>query len=244
MNNSFDNVKEAPDIHSSSDEYAERFKGEFGEWALNKQGKAVLKILSKYNNVKTVLDVGGGHGQITPFLTGKNYNVTIYGSSEVCKKRVEKFLNNENCSFKIGSLTSLPFEDKSFDVVLCFRQICHLDLWQDAIKELLRVSKNIVIIDYPTYKSFNILNKIFFKLKKKIEKNTRTFKIFQDEELYDVFKKNDFDIKERIPQFFLPLVFYRVMKKKFLCNFFEIIFSLMGLRKMFGSPVIIEAKRR
>ncbi len=242
--NNIDVIAEVPDIHSSSSEYAKRFSGEFGKWALNKQGNAVLKILSKYNNIKTVLDVGGGHGQLTPFLVKKNYDITIYGSSDECKSQVEKFLNNKNCKFEIGSLISLPFEDKAFDAVLCFRQICHLNSWQDATKELMRVSKQIVIIDYPTYKSFNILNKIFFKLKKKIEKNTRTFKIFHDQEIDSVFSQNGFCLGEKIPQFFLPLVFYRIINKKFLCNIFESFFDLFCLRKFFGSPVIIEAKRK
>ncbi|MGI6680447.1 MAG: class I SAM-dependent methyltransferase [Bdellovibrionota bacterium] len=242
VNNLEDNI--TPDIHSSSDEYASRFLGEFGSFALDVQGRAVLSILEKHDDIKTLLDVGGGHGQLTPYLLEKNYNITIYGSHEVCKKRVEEYLKNDNCNFKVGSLVCLPFEDKAFDAVLCFRQICHLAKWEDCIRELSRVSKKIVIIDYPTYRSFNILNKLFFKLKKKVEENTRTFKIFFDREIKEEFFKNNFKINKRIPQFFMPLVFYRIIKKRVLCELSEKFFGVLGLRYLFGSPVIVEAIRK
>lgn len=235
---------ESPDIHSSSDEYATRFSGEFGEFALKVQGDAVLKILNNYTDIKTVLDVGGGHGQITPYLINKNYDVTIYGSSDCCKKRVESYINNYGVKFSVGSLLNLPFNDKAFDVVICFRQVCHLDNWQALISELSRVSKHLVIIDYPTYKSFNIFNRLLFSFKKKVEKNTRPFTIFFDNEIKNEFLKNDFTINMKIPEYFLPLVFYRIIKKKVLCNFCEKIFGILGLRTFFGSPVIVEAKRK
>lgn len=234
----------SPDIHSSSDEYAKRFSGEFGTFSLDVQGNSTLKILKKYNDIKTILDVGGGHGQLMPYIANMGYDITIYGSNECCKKRVQSYIDSGDCKFKVGSLTSLPFLDQSFDAVICFRQVCHLENYKECIKELSRVSKKIVIIDYPTYRSFNILNKLFFKLKKKVEKNTRTFKIFYDNEIQDEFAKNNFLVDTKIPEYFLPLVFYRIINKKVICNILEGIFSFLGLRKLFGSPIIIEAKRK
>lgn len=236
-----DNI--SPDIHSSSDEYAKRFSGEFGKFALGVQGECTLKILKKHNDIKTILDVGGGHGQLMPYIVNRGYDITIYGSNECCKKRVQSYIDKNECKFQVGSLTKLPFADKSFDAVVCFRQICHLDNYSECIKELSRVSKKIVIIDYPTYRSFNILNKIFFKLKKKVEKNTRTFKIFYDSEIKNEFLKNDFLVSTRLSEYFLPLVFYRIIKKKVVCSMLEGAFSILGLRKFFGSPIIIEARR-
>ena len=218
--NSLDNFDSdlMPDIHSSSDEYAKRFSGEFGEFALGVQGKLTLTILQNHDDIKTILDVGGGHGQLMPFIKDKGYDITIYGSHECCKKRVEEYLDDNKVKFEVGSLINLPYPDRSFDAVICYRQICHLEKWKECLSELTRVSKKIVIIDYPTYRSFNILNKVLFKLKKKVEK--------------------------KLPEYFLPLVFYRIIKKKGVCNLIENIFSLMGLRKAFGSPIIREGVRK
>ena len=244
--NSLDNFDSdlMPDIHSSSDEYAKRFSGEFGEFALGVQGKLTITILQNHDDIKTILDVGGGHGQLMPFIKDKGYDITIYGSHECCKKRVEEYLDDNKVKFEVGSLINLPYPDRSFDSVICYRQICHLEKWKECLSELTRVSKKIVIIDYPTYRSFNILNKVLFKLKKKVEKNTRTFTIFNDSEIKEEFLKNDFKVEKKLPEYFLPLVFYRIIKKKGVCNLIENIFSLMGLRKDFGSPIIIEGVRK
>ena len=127
--NSLDNFDSdlMPDIHSSSDEYAKRFSGEFGEFALGVQGKLTLTILQNHDDIKTILDVGGGHGQLMPFIKDKGYDITIYGSHECCKKRVEEYLDDNKVKFEVGSLINLPYPDRSFDAVICYRQICHLE---------------------------------------------------------------------------------------------------------------------
>ena len=102
MNDKNTDICLSPDIHSSSLEYKRRFQGEFGSWALSVQGRIVEKILGKYTNIKTILDVGGGHGQLCPYLEGKGYKVTILASKEGCEHQVEEYLKNDNISLKIG----------------------------------------------------------------------------------------------------------------------------------------------
>ena len=52
---------ETADIHTSSEEYADRFSGPAGAWMLGVQEKIALRLLRRFEDV-SVLDVGGGHG--------------------------------------------------------------------------------------------------------------------------------------------------------------------------------------
>jgi 16S rRNA A1518/A1519 N6-dimethyltransferase RsmA/KsgA/DIM1 with predicted DNA glycosylase/AP lyase activity len=94
---------ETADIETSSEEYASRFSGEVGEWFLKVQEEATLNMLAPYKRA-TILDVGGGHGQLTGALIRNNYQLTVLGSSEVYKARIQNYLDNENCSFKVGNI--------------------------------------------------------------------------------------------------------------------------------------------
>ena len=72
---------EAPDIETSSENYARRFSGETGAWFLNVQENATMRMLSQYRG-STVLDVGGGHGQLAGPIAREGYQVTVLGSSD------------------------------------------------------------------------------------------------------------------------------------------------------------------
>ena len=173
-------LRETPDIETSSDDYASRFSGEVGEWFLRVQEKATLNMLSEWPNA-TVLDVGGGHGQLTGPLLSHGYNVTVVGSDETCQNRINEYLKEPSCRFEVGNLLDLPFENESFDVVVSFRLVPHVEQWPRLIAELTRVARKAVIVDYPTLKSINYLTPMFFKLKKRIEGNTRHYRSSQNQ---------------------------------------------------------------
>ena len=81
------------DIETSSEDYAKRFSGKIGEYFLSVQSVITLKLLKKWANAK-VLDVGGGHAQLAVPLIENGFNVTIAGSDESCRKRLDKFLSS------------------------------------------------------------------------------------------------------------------------------------------------------
>ena len=64
-----------------------------------------------------MLDVGGGHAQLAVPLIENGFNVTIAGSDESCRKRLDKFLSPSSFQFYSCNLLKLPFDNKSFDVV-------------------------------------------------------------------------------------------------------------------------------
>lgn len=231
------------DVETSSEDYAKRFSGKIGEYFLSVQEVITLDFL-KHKPDANVLDVGGGHAQLAVPLVKNGFKVTVIGSDETCRTRLDKFLQPGSFEFVTGNLLDLPFEDNSFDFVISFRLLTHEENWEIQISELCRVAKYAVIIDYPDIRSFNIFYKLLFKLKKKFEGNTRTFYSFSRRDLIEKFQKNNFIKPVFKPEFFLPMVFYRIIKFVPLSKFIENVFQVLGFTSLFGSPVILKVESK
>jgi len=237
---------ETPDIATSSEEYAKRFSGKIGEWFLKVQAEAALKMLSDYPGA-TVLDVGGGHGQLVEPLSKQGYKVTVLGSNKACREKIQRLIDNNLCEFKVGDLLNTPFENKSFDITITFRQMAHVRDWKRFISELTRIARKAVILDYPSLRSLNYINHIFplsFKVKKGLEADTRPFTLFRESELMMTFNKNNFIYGEKYPQFFLPMFFHRKLGSPAISIPMEKIFRMFGITGIFGSPVILKMVRK
>ena len=229
---------ETADIHTSSDEYATRFSGSAGHWMLTVQEKITRRMLRGYADA-SVLDVGGGHGQLAVPLCQDGWRVTVLGSDDSCRHRVQAVVDAGACRFVVGNVLNLPFPDNSFDVVLCFRLLTHCERWPELVRELCRVARQCVIVDYPTGQSLNAIAPALFGAKKKFEKNTRTWALFQHWQIRDEFSKNGFVPAETKKQFFLPMVMHRMLKSRALSAFLETVCRLLGLTCLWGSPVIV-----
>src|SRR5262245_52202275 len=82
-----------PDVETAGADYARRFEGPVGEWFLQTQREAVTGFLrSQGATVSTVLEVGGGHGQLAPALLRQGYRVVVHGSSPSCHERLRPHL--------------------------------------------------------------------------------------------------------------------------------------------------------
>ncbi len=230
---------ETADIETSSDDYASRFAGEIGAWFLEIQAAITLNMLASYPNAK-ILDVGGGHGQITAPLIENGYQVTVLGSAEVCKVQIQKYLDANLCDFKVGNVLELPYPDGAFDIVISYRFLAHVTQWQSFLAELNRVAKQAVIVDYPTVRSVNAIAPYLFKFKKGLEGNTREFICYQESELLAFFKSLGLSKAERYPQFFVPMVLHRALKSPSISSLMEKLARLSGLTNLFGSPVILK----
>ncbi|MGB5706583.1 MAG: class I SAM-dependent methyltransferase [Arenicellales bacterium] len=231
----------APDIESSTWDYATRFAGPVGEWLLRQQIEATREILShRWPNQSglSVLDVGGGHGQNIDVIGELGHELTIIGSNEDCAEVIKVSLNNGKVRFDTASLLSLPYDDDSFDIVICYRILSHMESWQELIQELTRVSRHLVLVDYPSKRSVNIVADLLFTIKRRIEKNTRRYGCFSDNEIDDVFIRNGFTRTNRRRQFFFPMAVYRLVGSVRFATLAAWIFRTSGLTRVFGSPVI------
>lgn len=233
---------ETADIETSSEEYARRFSGSIGEYFLRVQTKITLELLKPYSNT-TVLDIGGGHAQVAVPLVEHGYQVTVTGSADVCREKLDRLLPSASFEYLTCDMLNLPFEDNNFDVVLAFRLLPHVNQWQKLISEMCRVSRNIIIFDYPDIRSFNFLYKMLFNVKKAVEVNTRPFRLFNRREVAKEFARHGFNEPIYKPEFFCPMVIHRVLKSVLLSRSLEWIFHWLGLTYFFGSPVILKVLR-
>lgn len=234
---------ETPDIATASDGYARRFSGEVGDWFLQVQKEAVLRMLATCPGSR-ILDVGGGHGQLTAGLLDAGYTVTVFGSAEVCKQQIEPLLDEDRCFFEAGNLLQLPYQDQSFDAVISVRTLPHLVQWDAFLIELARVTYHTLLVDYPAVRSANYLAPLLFDLKKRAEGNTRPYKCFYQSEIVAVLHSSGLQCTDRYPQFLLPMVLYRLGGSRRIASTLENVFRRVGLTERFGSPVILKCVRR
>jgi len=233
---------ETADIETSSDGYAARFAGATGEWMLSVQERVVLRFLNG-TAANTVLDVGGGHGQLAGPLCRAGYAVTVLGSSDACRTRISTLADAGQCRFQVGDVLHLPFPDRSFETVLCFRLITHCTKWPSLVAELCRVADRNVIVDYPTSRSLNKIAPALFGAKKQIEGNTRTWRLFSHAEIDGEFGRHGYRLDQRRGQFFFPMVLHRMLKCRPVSAAMEGASRLAGLNCLFGSPVIARMVR-
>lgn len=232
---------EEADLHASSEEYANRFQGPLGSWMLDVQESAVESMLT--SDITTVLDVGGGHGQIAVPLSRRQKSVTVLGSSAACAQRLKPFMETGAISFMSGNLVELPFKPRSFDAVVSFRLMSHCTAWRSLIAEMCRVADTMVIFDYPIWCSSNFLTPLLFSIKRRIEGNTRTYRIFTTQELAQEFKAHGFVVTDLRKQFFFPMGIHRALQSPRLSKALELIAKGLLLTRLFGSPVIIRFER-
>ena len=103
----------------------------------------------KNSNAKVVCDVGCGTGRYINELVEKN--IVDQGYAVDISDKV--MLNvNETVEKKQGTLTYIPYEDEKFDITYAVESLEHAILIENAIKEMVRVTKKggkVIIIDKP-----------------------------------------------------------------------------------------------
>jgi 2-polyprenyl-3-methyl-5-hydroxy-6-metoxy-1,4-benzoquinol methylase len=233
---------EDADVETSSEGYAQRFAGPVGQFFLDVQTRATLNLLAPWPRA-SVLDLGGGHGQVTGPLVDAGYEVTVYGSSPACEDRVRAWTTTGRARFRSGDLIRTPFADRSFDVVLCYRLLPHVVRWPELIAELSRLARLAVLVDYPTSKSANAVAEAFFGWKKRVEGNTRPFAVFRDADVAGAFAALGFRPTGRRPQFFVPMAVHRALRSAAISRGLEGLSSAVGLTRRFGSPVVARLER-
>lgn len=233
-------LTETADIETASDDYASRFSGPVGKYFLEVQARLTLELLRDLPGA-SVLDVGGGHAQLTMPLATHGYDVTVTGSADICRARLDRYCPAGSFTYITCDCLNLPFADNRFDVVMAFRLLPHATQWQRLVREMCRVAGKVVIFDYPDKRSVNILYDLLFALKKNLEGNTRTYTLFTRKEIRDALAASGFTAQQFRPEFFVPMVVHRKLQHPELSSVVEGFFHRVGLTGLFGSPVILRS---
>jgi SAM-dependent methyltransferase len=234
-------VRECADVSSSSADYARRFSGAVGAYFLELQAEITLSLLDPFP-ASRVLDLGGGHGQLAGPLASAGHAVTVFGSALECASRIRPLLEHRQVRFVAGDLLHAPWPDGAFDVVLAFRLLPHVAQWRELVRELTRLARRAVILDYPTFSSVNLVSQALFGWKKRIEGNTRPFTVFRDRVLLAAFAERGFRATGRRAQFLLPMALHRALASASLARGSERVAARLGLTRIWGSPVILRVE--
>lgn len=108
--------------------------------------QTILNELVK-SNAKKICDVGCGKGRYIKKLTKDIKNIDIYAVdlSEKVMSKIDAAKDK-----KQGSLTCIPYKDETFDVTYSVEALEHSIATENAVKEMLRVTKRngkVIIID-------------------------------------------------------------------------------------------------
>ncbi|MBX2868386.1 MAG: class I SAM-dependent methyltransferase [Acidiferrobacterales bacterium] len=232
---------DSPDIESSTSGYASRFSGKVGQWFLAVQDRATKKAIKAHFGDKkglTVADVGGGHGQNVKLMANLGHHLTIVGSHSSETTQIQEAINKGQIEYVESSLLELPFADHSFDVVICYRVLSHMHSWERLCDELMRVSNTLVLVDYPNKRSVNVFTNLFFGWKKRVEENTRRYRLFSDSDVSQQFQKRRWQGTFIYRQYLFPMALHRLVGSRTLSLCFENVAKILGLTFLLGSPAI------
>ncbi|HEU4699645.1 MAG TPA: methyltransferase domain-containing protein [Gemmatimonadales bacterium] len=243
---------ETPDVETASDGYTERrFGGPAGRWLLEEQTRAVDRLLRRTGDAALqVLEVGGGHAQVTPLLVERGHAVVVQGSDPICFKRVlpVRRAHPDRVRGCASDLWALPFADGSFDLVMAVRLLGHVVRWRELLAEMTRVSRRYVIVEFARASALLPLparaTDALFTLKRRVENTTRPFFTYREPRVAAELDRLGFRTLEVVGQFALPMVLHRALKEPRTSAALERLARGLGFGDRLRSPALVLAERR
>ena len=120
-------------------------------------------ISSFESKAPRILDAGCGEGFIDALLVEKFTCVNIVGLEFTNEAiRIARQMN-PSVEYIQGDIAQMPFQDNSFDIVICTEVLEHLEKPESALKELIRVAKKFLFITVPHEPWFCLGNLLVLK---------------------------------------------------------------------------------
>ena len=110
-----------------------------------------------------ILDAGCGEGFIDSLIINRIPNVEIVGFEFTEEAIAIAKKINPTVNYLQGDVCKMPFEDDSFDCVICTEVLEHLSDPEKALKEMLRVSRGDLLITVPHEPWFCLGNLLVLK---------------------------------------------------------------------------------
>ncbi len=222
----------------------DRFGGAFGQYLHDREIECLLADLADCEG--GVLDLGCGTGKLSlPLLQQGRPVVSVDASAEMlgiaCRKADEGGLAMAPA---VCDSHDLSFADGAFEGVVCSRVLMHLSDWRKSVAELCRVSRRVVVIDFPPRWSFASVNGVLKRFRNVFEPRTRGYNSFSAHEVIAELRRNGFEPMVVRRDYFLPVAFHRKLGKPQLSLAMERLFRMLGLVAAFGAPVTVKAVRQ
>jgi ubiquinone/menaquinone biosynthesis C-methylase UbiE len=108
--------------------------------------KAFERIIGNLDisEARGALEIGCGAGDLSNYLA-ETYALHVTGT-DVDPEQIEiakvRYGDEPRLSFNTADATSLPYEDRSFDIVISFKVLHHIKDWNKALGEVSRVLRS------------------------------------------------------------------------------------------------------
>ena len=239
---------QTPDIETASQRYAMRFSGELGQWLLDQQAALVRNLLDRIDGERLrILEVGGGHGQLTSLFLERGHDVVVQGSASACFERLASLVERhpDRLQLCVSNLWHLPFAASEFDLVIAVRLLGHVASWRELIAEMARVSKRYLIVEFARRgpQAVAPLCEAIFALKCRTESATRPFFSYREEAILHELEAHRFSRAASGAQFALPMVLHRAVGRAQVSEAVERSLRQVGIGDRLRSPVMVLAER-
>ena len=221
-----------------------RFSGPIGRLIAETQEQVIAGFLDPLRD-RTVLDVGTGTGRGAIALARRGAIVTGVDASaemlEVARKRAAEA--GVSVTFSREDAHRLPFDDRSFDAVLCLRVLMHTPDWRRSLSELCRVARERVVFDYPAMASAALLESVARRVAHAAGARVEAYRVFTDASVREVLRSNGFRLADSHRQFVLPIALHKKLNSAPATRRIEGALHRLGLNALLGSPVTVVAER-
>ena len=115
-----------------------------------------VTTLYRSTGAKSVLEVGCGEGRLADHLV-RSGRPTRFVATDLSLERQAPDVD-PMIEFAEASVYELPFQDGSFDLVVCCEVMEHLESPRDALAEVARVARNFVLVSTPWEPVWRMMN--------------------------------------------------------------------------------------
>ena len=125
---------------------------------------------------KDVLDVGCASGSISKYIAQIGYKVHAIDTLESSIEIANEFFNHENVTFEVRDVIKQPFPENSFDCILFFETIEHVENPAQFLREFHRIlrPKGCLILSTPNATSLkNMFYALSYRKRKKRDALTK-----------------------------------------------------------------------
>ncbi len=200
---------------------------------------------SRRGRERSVLDVGGGHGQLTGPLVDAGFAVTVYGSEAVCGERIRAFTEGSRAGFRHGSLLAHAVWRWS---LRCRRVVPSAPPRgplagaggrdgtsgsQGGPRGLSRPGA--ASMPWPTRSSVS---------RRESRRTRAPSPSFRDRDVVDAFGAHGWEPSARRPEFFFPMALHRALRSRRISSALEGVAGAFGLVRLLGSPVLLRLEHR
>jgi ubiquinone/menaquinone biosynthesis C-methylase UbiE len=240
--------------HYSYDAYADpamaetfdqrRFGGPIGALVHDREARTLLALLGPITG-RRLLDVGTGTGRAALTLARHGAQVTgVDASAQMLAKARERAKAEAlDVRFEDGDAHALPFADGAFDAAISLRVIMHTPDWRQCVGELCRVSREMVVFDFPALMSAAAIQAGARRVLRILGGRVEAYRVFTDRAIASELARHGFraDRVERL--FALPIALHKTINARAVTERVESALATVGVRGLIGSPVMIAARR-